>query len=518
MDNTEKLVFGKAGVKGVVGLEVADDTAEVFVQDKDGGISSVFVSNRFWILSNKNLNGKFAKLKGDLHYNWGTQFKDRATWSKCRGAWKKSDDIYTIWSEQEALMTKDGICYYQGLNPKDVSVLSFDLETTGLDPSNENAKIVLISNTFRSLKGKETKLFSYDEYETEADMLLDWCQWICDKDPSILTGHNIFGFDIRYLLGRADSCGITLNIGRDGSALTPHEYTSSFRIDGSRDMEFTNVKCYGREVIDTMFLSYRYDAVKKKYDSYGLKSIIKTEGLEKEGRTFYDASQIRYKYKDPEEMKKIKEYCIDDADDALALFDLMCPAYFYQSQSTTRSFQHLHISATGALINGILVRSYLQEGHSIPKADQLEKLEGGISFAIPGVYRNLVKIDLKSAYPSQVLRFKLFDKSKDPEGNFYKLVKYFTEQRFHYKKMNKQTGDKKWEDLDASGKIFINSAYGACSTNGLNFNSPEVAAKITLETRNVIDLALKWSSGRGKDYWMDLFKSITKGETEDESV
>jgi DNA polymerase elongation subunit (family B) len=179
----------------------------------------------------------------------------------------------------------------------------------------------------------------------------------------------------------------------------------------------------------------------------------------------------------------------------------------------------LHLSATGAMINGILVRSYLQNRHSIPKADPLEKLAGGISFAVPGIYRNIKKIDLKSAYPSQVLRFKLHDPIKDPDANFYNVVKYFTEQRFYYKKMGKQTGEKKWKELDAAAKIFINSAYGTCSTNGLAFNSPSVAAKITLETRNVIDLSLQWASGYGKDYWIDKFKQATgKLESEEADV
>ncbi len=514
----DPLITGKNTQTGIVSLEVRDTDIELFIQESDGTIRSEIHPNKSWLLCDKPLHKSFVRLKGDLHYKWGKQFESRAEYGKWRYIYKKKnqEDIFDIYNGKEAVAVKDGYTMYKNLEPKDVSVLSFDLETTGLNPSASDARVILISNSFRSKTHKEKKLFSYDEFESEAEMLLAWVDWIVSLDPSIITGHNVFSFDFDYLIKRADHLGISLNLGRDGSSLKQCNYPSSFRIDGARDMDYRDITCYGREILDTLFLSYRYDAVEKKYDSYGLKVIIKQEKLEKPGRIFYDASKIRYNYTNSEELKKIKEYCIDDADDALALFDLMCPAYFYQCQSSTRNFQHLHQSATGALINGILLRSYIQNKMSIPKADKLEKLEGGISFAVPGIYRNLVKVDLKSAYPSQVLRFKLFDESKDPLGNYYNLVKYFTEQRFHYKKMYQETKDMKWKNLDATAKIFINSAYGACSTSGLNFNSPKVAAKITAETREVIDMALKWASGEGKDYWMTLFKEATGNLPEEE--
>lgn len=519
MVDTTRLIQGKSSLRRLVGIETNNDgQAEFFTQNPDGSITSTFSNFRVWVLSNKNINGQFRKLDGGLHYQWGIQFGNRQDFSKAMNAWR-NEDTYTCWNPTESMMLKDGMTYYKDLEPKDVSVLSFDLETTGLDPNRPDAKVILISNTFRDSNGNiQKKLFSYDEYKYEGAMLVAWSKWVCEKNPSILTGWNIFGFDLNYLINRASNSGVTLDIGRDGSSLYQAKKLSDFRIDGSRSQEYFNVKCYGREIIDGMFLAYRYDAATKKYDNYKLKTIVKHEGLEKEGRTFYDAAQIRFNYKDPIELEKIKAYCIDDSDDSLALFDLMCPAYFYLAQSVPRSFQHIHQSATGALINGMLVRSYLQDGHSIPKASPLEKLEGGISFAVPGVYRNVLKVDLRAAYPSQVLRFKLYDEVKDPKGHFYYLVKHFTEERFHYKKMIKETGQKKWKDLDAASKVYINSAYGTCSTNGLNFNSPSVAAKITLETRNVIDMSLKWASGQGKDYWIHLFKEATGGleEVEDE--
>jgi len=220
----------------------------------------------------------------------------------------------------------------------------------------------------------------------------------------------------------------------------------------------------------------------------------------------------------PEEWDKIKRYAEFDGDDALKLYELMIPAYFYFCQSTAKTIQSVIESSTGAPLNAILVRSYLQKMHSIPKADEIdEKVEGGISFAVPGVYRNMLKVDLKSAYPSQILRFKLFEENKDPEANFYNMVRYFTYERFDLKDKYKETKDRYYYDREQANKIVINSAYGLTNTSGLNFNSQRLASKITGETREVIDMALKWASGKDKVYWMRLFKEKI-GEDPDETT
>jgi DNA polymerase elongation subunit (family B) len=171
----DKLLYGKSEIKNVVGLEVNDGHTEIFQQNTDGSVSSLFIDNKFWILSDSNINGKFAKLNGELHYKYGTQFSDRESWSKARSIWKVTNDIFTIWNAEEATMVKDGICFYQDLKQKDVSLLSFDLETTGLDGNADDAKVLLISTTYRDNKEQINKLFSYDDYENEKELIKAFC-------------------------------------------------------------------------------------------------------------------------------------------------------------------------------------------------------------------------------------------------------------------------------------------------------------------------------------------------------
>ena len=488
----ESLIYGKDQTQCIVSLEVNDNQIELFVQKENGEVESEFRPNKFWLLSSQKLNKNFVKLDGNLHYCYGTQFSTRDDYMKARNVYK-SQDLFSIYDPKESAMVKDGYTYFKGLHPKDVSILAFDIETTGL-VHDETSKVLIISNTLRKNGQVTRKLFTYDEYETEALMILAWSTWVMQNDPSIICGHNILGYDLPYLKFIADRAGVNIFLGRDQSPLQfDDRYESRFRVDGSRDLSYHKVKCYGREIIDTMFLAIRYDVATKKYESYGLKSIIKYENLEVKDRVFYDASNIRNVYTDPTEWEKIKQYALHDADDALALFDLMSPSYFYMTQSIPKPFQTVTESATGAQINSMMIRSYIQNKHSIPKPNPKEEYEGAISFGNPGVYHNVQKVDVASLYPSIMIQYEVYDKEKDPKANFSNLVQTFTKSRLEYKKKFKETGESYYQSMDAAAKIFINSCYGFLGTPGLCFNSPKNAAFITETGREILQHSIDWA-------------------------
>lgn len=513
-----KLIYGKNDLERIVSIEINDDEATLFREMPDGTLDIKKVSNRFWILGSKQFDKSWVRLEGEQYFKWGKQFTEYSKWLET----KKSlpyQEIYTVSNQVEAFQIKDGYTLFKGMLHTEPSILSFDIESTGLD-HNDESKIIMISNTFRKQGKIIRRLFCYDEYKNCAELVQDWSSWVREMDPSILCFHNGYTFDLPYI----NYChnrysNEPIRLGRLDKPIYFNKYESKYRVDGSRDLHYNKCQVYGRELVDTMFLAYKYDAVEKKYESYGLKRIIAQEGLEKEGRTFYDAGSIRHNYKDPEELIKIKQYAEEDGDDALALYDLMVAPTFYLTQSIPKPFQLVVESATGSQINSLLVRAYLQDKHSVAKADNLEeeKVEGGISFAVPGIYKNVFKIDIKSCYPSQILRFKLYEERKDPKAYYYKLVEHFTLQRFEYKKQMVATGDNYWKNLDAMAKIFINSSYGVANTSGLNYNSAAIAKKITLESRSIIDMSLRWASGIGYNYWAKKFYEVV-GEKEEDQV
>lgn len=493
----DSLIYGKNSIEKIVSIEVDNETSTLFRED----LPSIVTPNKFWILASAPLyplQNRFVKLGGNLFYKWGVQFNTREEFTKFKFIWKEKN-IFSIYDPKESHMVNYGETYFKGMKHTELSVLSFDIETTGLN-HDDTAKVLLISNTFRKNGNNTRRLFCYDEYENEGELLTAWCEWVREINPSAIVGHNIYSYDLPYLDFCAKRAGIPLKLGRNQSSLTFAQRESKFRKDATQFLHYKKPKIYGREIIDTFFLSIKYD-IGRKYESYALKKIIAHENLEVTNRQFYEADQIRFKYKDPEEWIKIKLYAEHDADDSLALFDLMIPAIFYFNQSVPKSFQSMIESASGSQLNSILVRSYLQDKHSIPRADEKLSFQGAISWGNPGVFKNCKKWDISSLYPSIILEYQVFSKSKDPNRNFLKMVNYFTEQRLTNKKLSKETGDRYYDDLQGSQKIGINSSYGLCGAPGLNFNYSEGSAFITRKGREILEKAIIWATSKEYRDW-----------------
>jgi DNA polymerase elongation subunit (family B) len=489
-----KLLYGKDETQGIVSLEVKDDKLHIFT--KTGKEIKDF---NYYILYDKYLEGQTdGRLEGKNELKYYSKFSSSSELYNFEQLLKhKEIKYFKPRSGKEAAMLKDGYTYYKNLKINDLSVLSFDLETTGAK-IDDNSHILIISNTFRDSTGNTTRrLFAFDDYDTPEIFIKTWCKWVRDQNPDIILGHNILGFDFPYLKQFCINQNIdSLHLGRDASKLKFGRMPSQFRKDGSQSYDYINVDCYGREIVDTMFLSMKVD-ISRKYESYGLKQIIKQEGLEKAERQHYDASKIRTMFTNPVEWAKIKKYAEHDADDALALFDLMAPSLFYFTQIVPMSFQNIINRATGSQINNLMIRAYLQDRQAIPVASQPEPFQGAISIGNPGIYNNVYKFDVASLYPSIILRDKVYSKDKDEHGLFLKIMQDLTNERLKNKALAKDTGDRYYKDLEQSQKIGINSGYGFLGAPGLNFNFPKGAAHVTEVGRNVLTSAIDWTKNNG---------------------
>jgi DNA polymerase elongation subunit (family B) len=508
---TDDLIYGKDKTSRIISIENKGGNLHIFRQLENGSIEETTRPSKFWVLSDEHVSSSQTLLDGNQPYKFLATFPTQKERDAVVNICKKNDvDFYRIYNQKEQTLVFEGMTYYKGMKPKEVSVLSWDMETSTMRHQTES-QILMISGTFRDHTGKITrKLFSIDDYDhDEAKMIRAFIKWVCLMNPSIMLGHNIYGFDFEYLRFRCQVLGIKISLGRDGSSLQFAHYTSEFRKDGSQSIEYNNCTIFGREIVDTMFLAYQYDFARAFY-SYGLKPIINQLGLEKKDRTFVDASKIGRYYKElletgkSENWELAKKYAEEDSDDALTLFDIFVPAKFYFTQNVSKSFQAMVNSATGSQLNNIMVRSYLQIGHSIAKAFETVDYEGAISFGIPGIYKNGLKCDVSSLYPSIMRQWQVFCATKDPLKHFIQITEYFAVERLRNKKLSKETGDQYYEDLQQSQKIAANSLYGFLGAAGLNYNYPEGAAFITKMGREVLEKATMFATGKSLNYWKNL--------------
>ena len=508
---TDDVIFGKDKTENVVCVEVSNNDLIIF-KEKNGKITTEKRPNYYWLVNSTKIDDTFTELEGDLHLKYIKTTQNFNVWL---GARNKLRSSWSVWNEKEAALIYNGITYFKGMELNDVSVLSFDIESYGL-MTFKKKETYMISCTLWKNGTLTRKLFSEDELGGEKEMLLKFCEWVREVDPSIITGWNIYGYDFPYIDACAKRLGIELRLGRDDSKLFVDKRDSKFRYDGANDWVYKQCKIYGREIIDCMFLAVRYD-IGRKFKNWKLKVV--TEQLYEEvlakvekgqelnevekriyecnqKRTFYDAGTIRDNWHIPEEREKIKKYGIDDGDDALNFFHLAAPAFFYSNQAVPKPFCDMINKASGSQLNSLLVRAYLSEGHSLPRPTETKQFQGGFSFGFPGVYRNVLKTDIKSSYPSCILQYRIYDRLKDPNAYYYKLVEYFTNERFKNKDLFKQTGNKLYSDMEQSNKIFINSFFGLLGAPGLLFNSPDNAELITQKGRDVLEQAIIWATGK----------------------
>jgi DNA polymerase elongation subunit (family B) len=490
------LIYGKDKTLGIVGLEIVDD--ELWLFKADGTVEKR--PNTYWIMSPRPQGRGFERLLGKQHYKYIKHYDSKdGYYSHMKDVYNKKADCYTISNSREASMVIQGITMYKGLQLSDLGILAFDIEGEGLTHHN-SSNVFLITNVFKKNGVVIKKHFRLDHYEDAGKMIDDWCKWVQEANPDIITGHNINGYDLPYLHHVAKLYGTRLYLGRDLSEPRFSNRDSEYRVDGSQSWSYKRISLFGREIIDGMFLAVKYD-IGRKYSSWGLKAIAEAEGLVKEGRQFYDASKIAENWKDLNEREKIVQYGLDDAMDSLQLFELMIPSFFMLCQVIPKPFQSLTEGASGSWLNAMMVRSYLQNGYSIPKASDLVKFEGALSYGNPGVYSNCLKFDAASLYPSIMLQYNIYSPEKDPEGNMLKILKVMREERLHYKKLGKQTGDPYYKFLDASRKTLINSLYGFMGASGLNYNYPLGAAEVTRKGREVLNKAIIWATGKDYSYW-----------------
>lgn len=501
-----ELIYGKDDTKGVVNVTVENDKVYLYNTDGSHEVHDYYP----WVLSNQpSAKREAEKLKGNQYYKYKTRittqdFIDMSR-ERVRGVWLAR-------GIEECFMLEHGVTYFKGMQPQHLSLLSFDIEATGLDPEEKNAEVILISYTYRSKDQKyQRKMYDIFDYKDQQEMIKQFCKDVNALNPDVMLGHNILGYDLPYLNKQQ-----SLQLGRNDGFISFDEKVSKKRKDGSQSYDFHNAKVHGREIVDTMFMSITYDSARD-FPSYGLKQIEEHLGLADDNRIVWDFEKNKtrdYKSWSKELWSQFKQYCADDTDSPIKMFDIMIPSLFYLNQSIPKTLQQMVNEATGSQIDAIMIRAYLQEGYSQPKTSSKVDFEGAISMGIPGIYKDVRKVDVASLYPSIMLEKNIYDKKKDPKRYMLQMLEYFRDERLKNKALAAETGERYYDDLQGAQKIVINSMYGFMGAGYLLYNFPKGAALVTERGREILQIGVRWACGFELE---KVIKSIkNKGKSNEE--
>lgn len=435
-----------------------------------------------------------------LFDGWGTCLKARDHLQKTTGEAASSPQApYLFLSDpvhQYLLLT--GKTLFKGMGFGDLHRLAIDIETAcapGYEFSNpQREEDRILSIALMDNRGYAEVLFGMDLSEGEIIEALG--DRIRNIDPDVLEGHNLFNFDLEYIVARAKMHGVPLPWGRDGSE--PRIRRSRFTV-AERIIDYTRLELFGRHVVDTMFLLQYYDTAARELESYGLKSAAIHFGLADEERTYIERGKIAWYYEhDPEALKR---YNLDDVRETLALSELLGYPFFLQTSIFPFTYQNIFVRGNATKINALFLREYLRMRASVPKPKGKADLEGGYTdMFIQGVVPGVVHCDVASLYPSIMLSYGM-----KPEGDsldvFLPLLRDLRQFRLEAKRLAHQAHEQHerdyYEALQQTFKVLINSFYGYLGTELHHFSDPQVAAEVTRRGRELIRQMIDWLRREG---------------------
>lgn len=360
------------------------------------------------------------------------------------------------------------------LKPYDeLTKVVLDIETTGLDK--ECNRIIAIG-CMREYG--DTQIFMQSD---EALLLQQFLDYLQSVNPEVLLTYNGMAFDLPFIITRLNALKIKHPFKQ---ARNPRRIPSA-QIFGT-PIEVNEIFYKNTNHVDAYICVLRWDFIAKSLTpSYSLKNVVLELGLRKERRLTLSHQQIQECWQSGEGSsgwQTIREYLQFDLEDTKLIADKLVPSYWYEALIVPgMNLQQLALAGNATKWQRVLENPY---PHIKPKADLKMKFAGGLVISVPGLHRNVAKIDVSSLYPSIMLKYGICS-CKDEKRIALDILKYLTEERLKMKAKGK-LGDVAAKQAEGALKVLINSLFGFYGTGGVGFNDMEAAALVTAYGRRIL--------------------------------
>ena len=357
-------------------------------------------------------------------------------------------------------------------------------------------------------------------YETEREMLMAFKEYLMEKDVDIITGWNIFGFDLEYIMKRAvmtgcDQTFYEMSKMKNHSCELVYKKLSSSAL-GDNDLKILPMP--GRFIFDL------FHEVKKGYklDSYKLDNVSKLYLGDNKIDMPPKEMFARFVEEDPVKLREVAEYCIKDTllphrllsklsilvnllEMAKATWVPLC--YLVERGQQIKVFSLLTKKARemGFMVPTISWGQYSAEGYE--GATVLDAQKGAY-------YTPITALDFEGLYPSIMMAHNLCYSSMVMDSKyenipgityetfgFYKFaqdvpsllpsilleLKQFRKQA--KKDMAQSTGALKemYNGKQLAYKVSMNSVYGFTGASKGMLPCVQIASTVTLKGRSMID-------------------------------
>lgn len=503
----DELVYGFTPEPGLVALEHAPgetaDAMTLFLR-RDGKLSTRQepFSPFLWLTKPDPLAGfepapEIVRLAGDNPYRILARFPTWAALERALGHLRKTTGrtasdpgapYFVLRDPAQQFLLDTGRTSFRDLLLPDLTFLFLDIETDCgpgrefSNPDREEDRILAIA--LSDGQGWEQILDGRDL--DEKTILKKFVEIVRKRNPDVVAGHNLFKFDLPYIETRAKRHRVPLSLGRDGSK--PESHASRFNA-AERVVSYPRAHLHGRQVVDTYLLALVYDVSHRAMEGHGLKSVARYFGVAAPDRTYIEGREIANAFRDDHDA--FLRYAADDIRETAAIAPILLAAAYAQSQILPFPLETVCVRGNAGKIEALLLREYLRARHSLPAPEPARSFEGGYTdLFFEGLARDVHHCDVRSLYPSILLQAGRNPRN-DSLGIFLQLLAHLRDFRIDAKKRAQDPGlapavAGRWDALQTTFKILINSFYGYLGFGQARFNDYDLAAAVTEQGRDIL--------------------------------
>src|SRR5947199_4181244 len=501
------LLFGADSTPRIVAIELGETgTVKVYRREKGGStVADVEPFHPFvWADSDVvDLGIESEKLQSDLKYGWLITVDSWKELIALRNGLKNAGrDFFAFTDPVQHYLTATGRTLFKELEFEElkrmqVEVLPFEGAVAGDgDPGNNDH---IMSIALSDNRGWE-ELIVVDPNnidESERNALRRLTALIKERDPDVIEGHNLFRFDLPYLVDRAKKLKTKLDWGRSGGFLRSRP--SRLQI-AEKTIDYPKFTIGGRHFVDTFLLAQFYDVGMRSLAGFERADVARHFDLcDSEDISTLTGKELQRAYLDDSESFRRRALC--GVRETRALSDLLSPSYFIQAQIFPYNYHDVIVRGNATRINALFLREYCRHRHSIPELPMVRAFEGGyLDIFLTGVAREVWHCDIASLYPSVMLQFDCFP-ATDQLQIFRHLLTDLRTFRLEAKaKMRAEKDPAKQHHLQAlqnTFKILLNSFYGYLGFAQGHFADFDAAARVTQIGRDLLKKMIEWLNARG---------------------
>jgi DNA polymerase I len=505
------LLFGADPTPRIVAIELGETgTIKVYRREADGStIADVEPFHPFvWCDSDVvDLGIESEKLESELKYGWLVTVDSWKELIALRNGLKSAGrDFFAFTDPVQHYLTGTGRTLFKDLPFEELKRMQIEvLSVAGVadpgvaagdrDYNNDHImSIALSDNTgWEELLVVDPK----NVEESEHAALKRLTAIIKERDPDVIEGHDLFRFDLPYLVARAKKAKTKLDWGRSDGFLRSRP--SRLQI-AEKTIDYPKFTVGGRHFVDTFLLAQFYDVGMRSLAGFERTDVARHFDLcGSEQISALSGKELHRGYLENSEAFRQRVLC--GVRETRALSELLSASYFIQAQIFPYNYQDVIVRGNATRINALFLREYFRQRHSIPELPMVRAFEGGYAdIFFTGVAHNVWHCDVASLYPSIMLKFDCFPVS-DQLQIFRHLLTDLRTFRLQAKaEMRAEKDPAKQHHLQAlqnTFKILLNSFYGYLGFAQGHFADFDAAARVTQIGRDLLKKMIDWLGAQG---------------------